>query len=86
MSSANSDHFTSFPTQIPFISFSSLIAVARISVVKVDILVLFLILVEMFSIFTIENDVSCGFFTYGFNYFEVGSLYAYSLESFIRNG
>uniref|UniRef100_A0A8W4FJ13 Uncharacterized protein n=1 Tax=Sus scrofa TaxID=9823 RepID=A0A8W4FJ13_PIG len=31
MSSANSDSFTSFPIWIPFISFSSLIAVARIS-------------------------------------------------------
>ena len=31
MSSANSDSFTSFPIWIPFISFSSLIAVARTS-------------------------------------------------------
>ena len=31
MSSANSDTFTSFPIWIPFISFSSLIAMARIS-------------------------------------------------------
>ena len=31
MSSANSDSFTSFPICIPFISFSSLIAVARTS-------------------------------------------------------
>ena len=31
MSSANSDSFTSFPVWIPFISFSSLIAVARTS-------------------------------------------------------
>ena len=31
MSSANSDSFTSFPLWIPFISFSSLIAVARTS-------------------------------------------------------
>ena len=31
MSSANSDTFTSFPIWIPFISFSSLIAVARTS-------------------------------------------------------
>ena len=30
-SSANSDSFTSFPVWIPFISFSSLIAVARTS-------------------------------------------------------
>ena len=31
MSSANSESFTSLPIWIPFISFSSLIAVARIS-------------------------------------------------------
>ena len=31
MSSANSESFTSFPIWIPFISFSSLIAVARTS-------------------------------------------------------
>ena len=31
MSSANSDSFTSFPIWIPFISFSSLIAVAKTS-------------------------------------------------------
>ena len=31
MSSANSDSFTSFPVCIPFISFSSLIAVAKTS-------------------------------------------------------
>ena len=31
MSSANSDSFTSFPIWIPFISFSSLIAMARTS-------------------------------------------------------
>ena len=31
MSSANSESFTSFPTWIPFISFSSLIAVAKTS-------------------------------------------------------
>ena len=54
---ANSDSFTSFPICIPFISFSSLIAMARISktmlnrVARVDILVLFLILEEMVSFF-----------------------------------
>ena len=31
MSCANSDRFTSFPIRIPFISFSSVIAVARTS-------------------------------------------------------
>ena len=59
MSFANSESFTSFLIWIPFISFSSLIAVARISrtmlkkiiVVKVDTLVLFLILGGILSVF-----------------------------------
>ena len=57
VSSANSDSFTSFPIWIPFISFSSLIAVAKTSklcwiiVVRVGNLVLFLILEEMVSVF-----------------------------------
>ena len=58
VSSANSENFTSsFLVSIPFISVSSLIAVARTSklcwiiVVKVDTLVLFLILRGMLSVF-----------------------------------
>ena len=47
-----------------------------------DILVLFLILVEMLSVFTIEADVVCGFVIYGLYYVEESSLYAYFLESF----
>ena len=57
MSSANGESFTSFPIWIPFISFSSLIAVAKTSklcwmvVMRVGTIVLFLTLGEMFSIF-----------------------------------
>ena len=77
ISSVNSDSLIpSFPIWVPFISFSSL---------RVDILVFFLILEEMFSAFTIEHDVSCKFVTYGLYYIEVCSLYAYFLEGFIIN-
>ena len=57
MSSANCESFASCPVWIPFISFSSLIAVARTSelcwiiVVKVDTLVLFLNLWGMLLVF-----------------------------------
>ena len=50
VSSVNSDSFTTlFPMWIPFVS--SLIAVARTYRIMVDILVLFLILEEMLSVF-----------------------------------
>ena len=56
MSFANRESFASFPTWIPYISFSSLIAVARTSNTMLNssgergIFVLFLILQEMLSI------------------------------------
>ena len=43
---------------------------------------LFLILKEMFSVFTIENDIFHEFVIYGFYFIEVGSLYVHFLESF----
>ena len=46
------------------------------------ILALFLILEEMFQLFTLEYDVSCGLVVYGTHYVEVCSLYAHFLESF----
>ena len=79
---------SSFPIWIPFISFSSLIAVAKTSKtmlnssVRVGTLVLFLTLGEMLSIFAIEDNVCCGFIIYGFYYVEVWSFYAYFLERF----
>ena len=54
--------------------------------VKLGTLVLFLTLEEMLSIeemlFTIEDNVCCGFVIYSFYYVEVCSFYACFLESF----
>ena len=66
---------------IPFITFSSLIAIARTSRTmlnnrgKVDILVLLLILGECFPFFTTENNVCYRLIIYGLYYAEVGSFY-----------
>ena len=88
MSSANKESFTSFPSWIHFISFSSLIAAAKTPrtmlniVAKVDTLVLFLILWRMLSVFTIENNVCYRLVIYGVYYVEVGSFYAHFLKNF----
>ena len=50
-----------------------------------DILVLFLILEEMLSAFTIEYDGSCGFVICDFCYVEVCSLCTQFLESFLTS-
>ena len=53
-----------------------------IVVVRVGTLALFLTLGEMFSIFTIEDNVCCGFVIYSFYYVEVCSFYAWFLDFF----
>ena len=51
-------------------------------VVRVGTLVSFLILEEMLSIFSIEDNVCCEFVIYGTYYVDVCSFYACLLESF----
>ena len=88
MSSANSESYTYFPIWIPFISFSSLIAVARTSRTTLNnggkgghsCLVPDL-RGECFQFFTIENNVCYRLIIFGLYFIEVGSFYARFLNN-----
>ena len=56
--------------------------IRTIPTVRVDTLVLFLMLEEMLSVFSIEDNLCCGFIIDGFYCVEVCSFCAYFLESF----
>ena len=71
MSSANSDNFTSFLIWIPCISFSSLIAVVKNSKTMLNNSgknehpgLISELRRNFFQLFSIENDVCCGFVVY----------------------
>ena len=90
MSPANTKSFTSsFWMWISFISFSSLIPLARTSKTMLKnsgesghACLIPNFRGNVFNFFTIENNVCCGFVIYGLSYAEVCSLYSYFLESF----
>ena len=91
MSSTNNDNLTSFPIWTSFIFFFSYCQIydmqlCGIIVVRISILVLFFILKEIISFFTIENNF-CRFVICDLYHIEVNSHYAYFLEIFfVING
>ena len=88
MLSANSENFTSFLIWIPFISFSSLIALARTYRTMLNNsdesghLCLVPDLRGNALFFTIENNVCCRLIIYSLYCVEVGSFYAQFLKQF----
>ena len=80
------ENLTSFPTWTPFISFSSLIAMARTSKTMLNnrgesghLCLVSWFYRKCFQFSTIENSVCSGFVVYGRYYVEICSSYAYYL-------
>ena len=79
---------SSFPIWILFASFSFLITwlglpkLYWIKVAKVGILVLFLFLEEMLSVFIVAYDAGCDFVIHSLYYIEACSLYGHFMECF----
>ena len=88
MSPANNDSFTSsFPIEMPLISFPCLIAVARpsntvLKVVRMHIVVLLMILRKKAFSFSLSMMVSCGFIVYDLYYVGLRPLNPHFADGF----